>query len=662
MRRGIWFVAFLSALPVMAGALYVEGFAGGEGTSPNGWSSSRLAIHADPRSQDNRAFGLSVSTRIRPVEPPGAVKQSEVAVYDAVVFPGHVALRISAKLLAEGRGAIALLLLDGSTREPVLTIERTTKLRITGASGELVLDAPRGWAEVAIDLSPGVVTVGGPSGQLHLPVELPPSFVLAVRASGPMALIDDIRVETSDDGPQPSDRSPPTISVLADGAPLAASLLAGSPVEILIEIEDESPASYEATLDGSSFRSGIVDREGRHDLRVEASDEHGNRSVATFTFTLDLRPPEIRILERPPICTSGNGVVVRGSVADAHLETLELTTSAGQRPLQPDAGGMWEVRLDDLAEGLQAMDIRATDRLGRTTSAMVTTMVDRTPPAISILLDGVEAADGLVANRPIVPFVTAEDADSGARLSVRLDDAPWTTGGAITGEGVHLLRAEATDCAGNVAARNLTFEIDTKPPVFESIEPSHGSELGEMPLVLQGRVSADATSVAIAGASAGVIPLDGSFEIPIVAREGDNAFVLRAGDRAGNEAELEHRFTVDTRAPSIEILERGAPLADGALFNRAVELEVRSSDPDATLTVELNGSSFEPGTIVSTDGAYTVAASAISPLGHRAAASRSFWIDTIPPVVAITSPGSGVIAADAILVRGTSDDAVSVNV
>jgi hypothetical protein len=662
MRSGICLVGLIWALPVMGGALYVEGFPGGAGTSPNGWSSSGLAIHADPRNQDNRAFGLAPSTRIRPVEPPGAVRQSEVAVYEAVLFPGDVALRISSKLLAEGRGAIALLLLDGSTREPVLTLERTSKLRIEGARGELILDSPPGWAELAVELSPGVLTVGGPAGQLTLPLDLPQSFLLAVRASGPLALIDDIRIETSDDGPLPSDRSPPKIAVFANGSPLTEGLLAGAPVEIVIEIEDESQASFETTLDGAAFHSGVVAAEGPHQLRVEARDEHGNRAVATFTFTLDLSPPEIEILERPPLCTNGTGVVIRGSVADAHLDTIELITAEGQRPLQPDPAGIWEVRIDDLAEGAQATNVRATDQLGRATSALVTTTVDRTPPTISILMDGVQADDGLVANRPIAPFVTVDDADSGALLSVLLDDAPWTAGRAIDGDGVHLLQAEAIDCAGNVASRGLTVEIDTKPPVFESIDPSHGSELGEMPLMLRGRVSADATSVTIAGSGTNGMPVDGVFAIPIVADEGENRYVLRAVDRAGNEATREHRFTINTRAPSIEILEGESPLIEGSLFNREVRLEARSSDPDAALVAELNGVSFEPGTIVSIDGAYTVTASATNPLGHRRSATRSFRIDATPPLVAITSPRPGVVAGDAIPVEGTSGDSVSVNV
>ncbi|MCA1733213.1 MAG: hypothetical protein LC732_06370, partial [Acidobacteria bacterium] len=661
MRRAIGlFAVLIVAWPAWGGSLYVESFTGSEGSRPNGWSAANLAIRADPVDAENLAFGLAVSTRVRPVEGPAAGNEGELAIYESAAFPGDAPLRLSLRLLAEGRSAVALLLLDALTREPVLVIERTSGLRISGARGELVLDAPRGWSELTVDLEPGTLAIVGPTGQQHLPFELPPSFLVAVRARGSIALIDDIRIETSGDAPLPSDRAPPKISVFADGIPLADGLLAGSPIEIAIEIEDESPATFEATLDGRPFLPGTVDVEGHHDLRVEARDEHGNRAIATFGFTLDLTPPQLRVLEGTPPCTSAAEITIRGTVDDAHLEAMELVEAGVRHPIRPDADGTWELVLRDLVEGTHAMRIEASDRVGRVSSTLLSTRVDRTPPAISILLDGIPAPGALITNRPVPLMVSVDDEDPAVSLTVLLDDSPWTPGGSVDAEGRHQLRAESTDCAGNVSQRTFAFEIDTVAPVFESVEPSHGSETGELPMALQGRVSEDAVLVMLAGSAASTSPSEGKFNLPVSAAEGENRFTLRAVDRAGNEGEIEYRFTVNTRAPSIEILEGGVPLADGALFNREVSIEVRSGDAGATIQASLNGIPFDSVKIASGDGSHTVEVEAVSSLGHRRSAARSFRIDTTPPAVVISSPAPGAVAGDRILVTGTSDDAVSV--
>ncbi|CAG7653539.1 DNRLRE domain-containing protein [Paenibacillus allorhizosphaerae] len=78
--------------------------------------------------------------------------------------------------------------------------------------------------------------------------------------------------------------------------------------------------------------------------------------------------------------------------------------------------------------------------------------------APKITVTGVTYGQGYADS--VSPAITAEDAESGVKtLSVTLNGEPYVSETPITAAGVHTLRAEASDFAGNTATETVTFAV-----------------------------------------------------------------------------------------------------------------------------------------------------------------------------------------------------------
>ncbi len=120
----------------------------------------------------------------------------------------------------------------------------------------------------------------------------------------------------------------------------------------------------------------------------------------------------------------------------------------------------------------------------------------------------------------------------------------------------------------------------------------------------------------------------------------------------------------DVDPPLIEILESGAPLADGALFNRAVTPAIAVTDASPT-TVDalLDGVAFTSGTAVSGEGSHDLAVTATDDAGNAGSLTVSFEIDTVAPVFGAVTPESGSLTAAAdVTLQGQVTGAVSLTV
>ena len=114
----------------------------------------------------------------------------------------------------------------------------------------------------------------------------------------------------------------------------------------------------------------------------------------------------------------------------------------------------------------------------------------------------------------------------------------------------------------------------------------------------------------------------------------------------------------DTDPPQIHVLESGAELADGRLFNRAAAPVIQVIDASAvTVDVRLDGAAFSSGTSVAAEGSHLLAVTATDVAGNTAAVSLGFQIDTTPPTVAILQPAAGAVVKDAAVdVVGSAQD------
>lgn len=115
-------------------------------------------------------------------------------------------------------------------------------------------------------------------------------------------------------------------------------------------------------------------------------------------------------------------------------------------------------------------------------------------------------------------------------------------------DGEHAVTAVVRDLAGNLSQpASLRFTVDATPPVIRLDRPASGLVTGDREQVFEGSVSEPA-ALTLNGAP---VELQGlAFRHgPILLEEGDNAFLLKATDSAGNTSELSLTVTLRTAPP-----------------------------------------------------------------------------------------------------------------
>ena len=174
----------------------------------------------------------------------------------------------------------------------------------------------------------------------------------------------------------------------------------------------------------------------------------------------------------------------------------------------------WDTTL--VADGLYDLHVTATDVAGNsTTSALVTTRVDNTPPALNFTTPAggavVSGTVNLVANAsdasPASPPVCFEyKLHSDPASSYTATGAAWNTSSLPAGDGLYDLRATATDDAGNdTQVENTNVRVDNTAPIVSITAPAaaiNGSLPSPTPFSANATTEAEAASPRSSSSSA----------------------------------------------------------------------------------------------------------------------------------------------------------------
>ena len=163
--------------------------------------------------------------------------------------------------------------------------------------------------------------------------------------------------------------------------------------DILPEIIEKNPDFVKYYLDGEEreleqlpLRFGMLP-DGKHDLRIRASDIVGNDAEKTFSFTVDNTPPEI--LVKSPI----NGTTVSHSLnIDIKVKDENLAEVGAITILLPDGESLEDItshsfNVTGIDDGVYDLEIMAVDLAENEQTKMISFNVDHTfvqePPVIS---------------------------------------------------------------------------------------------------------------------------------------------------------------------------------------------------------------------------------------------------------------------------------------
>jgi hypothetical protein len=423
---------------------------------------------------------------------------------------------------------------------------------------------------------------------------------------------------------------------------------------------DSEPAA--ACYSGSVSYSGLA--AGSHTFEVAATDNAGNSdaSPATFSWTIDLTPPETLIDTMPADPTSSTSAAFTFSAtnfaaAEAYTYSCSLDNAAFSNCTSP-------ATFTGLSDGSHNFRVKATDSAGNedTTPATYTWVIDSTAPSVSI--DPPTPPDPSNSPSGTFKFSGTDVGGSGVTGYVcSIDGAAFTNctspySYSSLADGPHSFAVRSVDAAGNQSTpATFSWVLDTLPPdtniTGKPTDPSNSSSAtftftntGTEPPIALNRPSApaDVTFECSLDAAAFASCVSGINYTGLT--DGSHIFKVRAIDAAGNVDATPAQYTwiVDTVPPSATIDD---PKPANPSNNSTATFNFSGTDTGGTgvtgFVCSLDGSAFatclSPQALSSLgNGSHTFSVKAIDAAGNVSSATTFTWtIDLNPPDTTIVT-------------------------
>ena len=335
---------------------------------------------------------------------------------------------------------------------------------------------------------------------------------------------------------------------ISEEAAVTASVFneGGSLVRQIIDAQTQPAGQHFLTWDGTdSLGRRVADGSYRIEITAQGAIRSQSNSVA---LTVDTLPPPLQLVNMPE----------GGRVRDALLPVEGLTDAGATvllsgifQPLAVDAQGRFRTQTK-LAEGVNLVEVRASDQAGNTTVLARSIIVVTTPPEVVVSSPG----EGDWINNPLVTVVG--QAPAGATLKINNQNVAVAPDGSfrfdlLLNEGEQAIQVVATDDVGNVTTLDRFVRVKTSGPGLE-LNIADGTTLSEPLLQLTGRTS-PGSSVMVNQKVITVGTL-GDFKASLDLLEGENTISVEARDMAGNTTALTRRvnYAMPSRPDGIERL------------------------------------------------------------------------------------------------------------
>ncbi|MCP3145283.1 Ig-like domain-containing protein, partial [Pyxidicoccus xibeiensis] len=266
------------------------------------------------------------------------------------------------------------------------------------------------------------------------------------------------------------DQSAPDTAI--DSGPPA---LTNVPTANFVFSSDESPVTFECSLDGGPFAPCPASAtfgplpDGDHTLAVRAVDTAGNRDAtpATHEWTVDTTAPVVTLTTPASGAVVPTNVVTYSGTTDPGSTVTVVVDGINVGTATADGTGNWTLTPPTpLAEGPHSVTVTATDPAGNTSSPVTHPFtVDGLPPETTITV-----APPALTNSPQATFEFTSD-ESPVTFECSLDGAPFaacTTPLTLAGlpEGEHTLAVRAVDADSNMdpTPATHTWTVDLTAP------------------------------------------------------------------------------------------------------------------------------------------------------------------------------------------------------
>jgi len=286
--------------------------------------------------------------------------------------------------------------------------------------------------------------------------------------------------------------------------------------------------------------------------------------------------------------------------------------------------------------------------------------------------------DGSLINNA-KPTISAEYVDEGIGVNapdtkLYIDDVDVTSAAQVTAtkiiyvpalplaDGVHKIKLDIDDKAGNPTTASWSFTLRTKPPLVTITSHKPGTFVNSSPILLTGTVDDFKAKVIVNGVA--TLVEKGSFSAKVNISEGTNTITAVATDEFGNTGSYSVAVILDSKPPYIDVT---APVANGVLTSRVVTVTGKvdknavsilvSGASGTPVTAELAAGVFTAKDVRLDEGMNTIIIKAISQSGIEGKAEVKVLVDSIAPVISIATPKDMTITnRKMITITGIVDD------
>ena len=248
-------------------------------------------------------------------------------------------------------------------------------------------------------------------------------------------------------------------------------------------------SNYEIYLDGNfvgnttvnSYTLNLVD--GVHTIEVKALDNAGNSNSSKITFTVDTKPPSIKITSPTDgAVINSKNVTITWTGSDQNLDHYSIYLDGAL--IANTNNTTYNLSMD---EGNHIVKVYAYDKAGNSNSSEVKFTVDLTGPKITYL-----APTDWVSENFTVKF-NVDDIEQNLNCKLYLDGTlmynKTVSPGEVTAEfsnvngGTHNLTIECSD-SYHTTQVNETIKVDNTTPIINSVSPTGSIQIGSFVVTL----------------------------------------------------------------------------------------------------------------------------------------------------------------------------------
>lgn len=476
------------------------------------------------------------------------------------------------------------------------------------------------------------------------------------------------------------DKTPPNVTVRdgADGPVITDGQFFRGPVHPYIDATDETGVTIRAKLDNADFTSGTAvtgDREWV--VSGTVTDGAGRTApIGPVRFIIDTIPPVGVFKEGTAAFPDGQTVArdisARVATTDAWPVVTVIHLDGRSAPYIPDT--------PITEDALHTLTATMTDAAGNTADVPpVSVRIDRTPPPVTVTADGEVFPPNFAFHKDItIDVETGQDASPIADrwLIVNPGNRRVTRPYLHTEEGTFTVTGYAVDAAGNEGHNGpIAFTLEKTPPTviiyIDGVEAVPNKVYGKdvrVTFVTPDGITPRTILPTIDGqpyTAGSLYTLESSLDHPHV-------IAGRVTTASGLEGAIGPMpFVLDKTPPAVTVKNRTADFPPSGHFFNADVVPVAACEDTitrCTVSLTLDGAAWTNNTAVTDEkpnhGSYVLAVTATDEAGNSKSLDPiEFVIDKTPPVVTFTVPaGHSIRTLPELIARGTSDDAVTLQV